>query len=351
MSNVQGNIVVQRIKNGDTISTMLQSTKDLFQAISADGGVIAPDFGVASNQPTISPYIQSALTAKVLPIVDGSDEWYYNTIRLVFDSSGVCTAPAAAIGKFKRNANGTLSIINNLASASNKNSDTIRFEGVAQSSIEIRTSATIDVRIEEVSASAYNGVIDLSSSTIATSSDTVTAKARLVSGVTEMAPNAFTVKWYRAVTASEDNDGVADNWVDFKPGSGNSVTITESDVSGQQLFKADFYVEGKVVSSSLFNVIDTQDPKVITFDNNSPTLTDSTPSVVIRARLISRDQGVESSGAAFTFDAYNSRGRKITLAAASTSNTFTVSTADTDRKESGESEENGNITVIATTTY
>ena len=352
MSNVRGSLTVTLVRQGDTVSTCLESDKDLFQAISADGGIIAPDWTVVANQPTISPKTLSSLTAEYLIPVAGSDAWYYNLQKLIFDDLGVCTAPSNCVGKFKRNPNGTLRIIANLASATNKNSDVIKYEGIVNSGYETATSASIDARIEEVSSATYTGLVDLNTTTIATAKGTVTAKPRLLSGVTQMAENSFEVKYYKSVTTAEDTDGTADNWIAFKPESGKTLTITAADVDGQETFKCEFIVDGKVVSTSLFNVMDTQDPcAIVLIPRTSPEISKSKDTLIADAKLIRREDDSVVAGKTFVFTAYNSKGDVITLSTAVTPTTVTIKHADMIRKEVGKSDINGDITVIATTTY
>lgn len=351
-NSVRGAITIQMVRSGDTLSTCLEATKDLFQAISGDGGVIAPDWTLVANQPTISAKILSSLSANYIPIIPGSDEWYYNTQKLTFDVSGVCSAPANCVGKFKRNTAGTLSVIRNLASSTNKNADVIKFVAVVNSGFETQVSATIDVRIEEVSASAYTGLVDLNTSTISTATGTVTAKARMLSGVTEMAQSSFTCQWWKSVSSAEDNDGTADNWIRFKAEADKTLTIGASDVDGQETFKCVFLVEGKPVSTSLFNVMDTQDPCAVVLTPRTGKTVDSTnASAVVDAKLVRRENDSVISGKTFVFTAFNSRGRAITLKTAIASTSFTVTFDDCNRKETGETDVNGDITVMATTTY
>ena len=352
MGNVRGSLTVTLVRQGDTVSTCLESSKDLFQAISGDGGVIAPDWAVVANQPTISPKILSSLTAEYLTPVAGSDVWSYNFQKLIFDASGACTAPSNCVGKFKRNPNGTLTPIANLASATNKNSDVIKYEGVVDSGYETEVSATIDVRIEEVSSATYTGLVDLNTTTIATASDTVTAKPRLLSGVTQMTDSSFVTKYWKSVTTAEDTDGTADNWIAFKPESGKTLTITAADVDGQETFKCEFIVEGKVVSTSLFNVMDTQDPcALVLIPRGAPEISKSKDTFIADAKLIRREDDSVVAGKTFVFTAYNSKGDVITLSTAVTPTIVTIKHADMIRKEPGKTDINGDITIVATTTY
>lgn len=352
MNTTRGAITITLVRQGDTVSTSLEASKDLFQAISADGGVIAPDWTVVANQPTIIPKILSSLTANYISIVAGSDEWSYNFQKLTFNAAGVCTAPANCIGKFKRNAAGTLTIINNLASATNKNADIIKFEAVVNTGFETPVSATIDVRIEEVTASVYTGLVDLNTTTISTAAGTITAKARLLSGVTEMTASMYSCRWWKSVPSAEDTDGTLDNWIRFKAEADKTLTITAADVDGQETFKCEFIVDGKSVSTSLFNAMDTQDPcAILLIPRTVKEVSKNKPSVVVDAKLVRRENESVITGKTFAFTAYNSKGTVINLKTASTATYFTVTFDDCNRKEAGATEVNGDITVTATTTY
>lgn len=351
MSTTRGQTTITYVQQGDTISTVLESTKDLFQAISADGGVIAPDWSIAANQPTISPKSLSALTADYISVIAGSDVWYYNFQRLTFDAPGNCVAPSNCVGKFRRNPAGTLTIIKNLASAENKNADTIKFEGVVNTGFETQVSATADIRIEEVSASTYSGLVDLNTTTIAMASDVITAKARLLSGVTEMAANSFACRWWKSVTDAEDTDGTRDNWIRFKAAADKIQSITADDIDGQETFKCEFLVGGKVVSTTMFNVTDTQDAYAIVLIPRTKTIINAThPVAVYDAKLINRQTDAEITGKTFVFTAYNTKAKAITLKTALTAASFTVTKDDCEKKEAGATYINGSITVVATTT-
>lgn len=354
MSEVQGSIVVRRVRQGDTITTRLESDKALYQGITDGGWLIAPDWGVANNQPTITPKITTSLHDGEVGIVLGSAQWKYNGSVLTFGGDGVCTGVVGGgtmgLGLFHITpSTGALKIIGNLASSTNTNVDKLRFDALVNTGYETQVGAEIDVRIELVGKNSYTGVIDTSSKTFKEGLvESITATARLTLGITTV--SGFKTEWYKDDTL-------------FKAKSlDTTCSFLRTDVDGSQIFICNFYVaidgSDKLVSSYLFVLYDGSDPYMVhLLPIAGSEVTDSNTSVQIKALMKRRSDGVEVIASSWDFQSYNCRAQEIFLVTAvgytaeSPSHKFvTVTDDDTDDILPDESESNGDITIAATAT-
>jgi hypothetical protein len=354
MSEVQGSIVVRRVRQGDTITTRLESDKALYQGITDGGWLIAPDWTVVDNQPTITPKITTSLHDGDVAIVLGSAQWKYNGSVLTFGEDGICTGVVGGgtmgAGLFHLTPDtGALKIIGNLAASSNTNVDRLRFDALVNTGYETQVGADIDVRIELVGKNSYTGVVDGSSKTFKEGLvESITATARLTLGITTV--TGFKTEWYK------------DDVLFKAKGTDLTCAISRSDVDGSQIFICNFYVtidgSDKLVSSYLFVLYDGSDPymAVLTPIAGSE-VTDSNTSVQIKALLKRRSDGVEVTASSWEFQAYNCRAQEITLVTAvgDTSETpshkyVTVTDEDCDDILTGETETNGDVTIAATAT-
>lgn len=342
---INDSFTVILLKKGDSPTIFLEANPLLWQGISSDGLNIVPDFTVPENQPVIRPRILSSLKSTYISIIPGSDRWWYQDQELSFDNNGNVTAPAAYVGLFKRDkVAGTLRVINNLVSMTNKTPDTIKFEGVIDTGgITTVVSHTIRVQIEEMAGSTYSGQVQLSSTTIDTPDAIITATARLFSAAVEIT-SGFTVNWYEAIPVSEDPSG----WAPFKVGSGKTTTIGEVDVNGRELFKADFVINGKVVSTVIFAIYDTQDPYIVSLPFKEKYI-GADESVEITPSLIDRKTGATVTGVTWEMQSHDTLGRIIQLSTPVVNNKIVISGADL-TKLNQEGEEIGSIRTYLTAT-
>lgn len=354
MSEVQGSIVVKRVRQGDTITTRLEADKALYQGITDGGWLIAPDWTVGANQPTITPRISSSLKDTEISIVLGSASWKYNGSVLTFGGDGICTGVVGGgtmgAGLFLLTpATGALKIIGNLASATNTNVDKLRFDAIVNTGYETAIGANIDVRIELVGKNSYTGVVDTSSKTFKEGlTEAIIATAKLTLGITTV--NGFKTEWYK--------DDVL-----FKAKTTDTTCqFSRADVDGSQVFICNFYVTidgaDKLVSSYLFVLYDESDPYIVVLTPiGASEVTDSNASVEIKAALKRRRDNIEISATSWDFQAFNCRAQEIDLISpvGDTSETpshkyVTVLDDDCDDILSGETEINGDITIAATAT-
>lgn len=348
MNTVQGQVVIKRTRYGDTVTVRLEWDKALYQSISDGGGVVMPDWSVGTNQPTITPVITSSVKAGFISIIPGSAAWKYNHQVLVFNGAGVCTGvvggATTGAGLFQLNTTtGAIKIIGNLATLTNTNIDTLRFDAVVNTGYETPVGADVDIRIELVGKNSYTGVVDSTSKTLREGEVAIiTATARLTLGITSIGD--FKTEWLKGAVV-------------FKAKSTDKTcAIGMADVSGAQLFVCNFYVTidaaDKLVSTYMFVIYDSSDPYFVQLTPvSNAEVSDLNTSSVWGAKLIRRNDNVQiSAGVTWVFEAYNCRALVIALATAFGATQFTVTKADCDRVEAGQSEENGDITISATAT-
>jgi len=348
MNVVQGQVVIKRTRYGDTITVRLEWDKALYQSISDGGGVVMPDWSVGANQPTITPVITSSVKTGEVAIIPGSAIWKYNHQVLLFDGGGICTGVlgggTTGVGLFSLNTTtGALKIIGNLASLVNTNVDTLRFEAIVNTGYETPVGADVDIRIELVGKNSYTGVVDSTSKTLREGTvESITATARLTLGITSIGD--FKTEWLKGAVV-------------FKAKSTDKTcAITRADVSGAQVFICNYYVTidgaDKLVSSYMFVIYDSSDPYYVQLTPvSNAEVSDLNTSSVWNAKLYRRSDNVQiTTGLTWVFEAYNCRALVITLATAFGASQFTVTKADCDRIEAGQTEENGDITISATAT-
>lgn len=351
MSEIQGSIVVKRVRQGDTVTTRLESDKALYQGITDGGWLVNPDWTVAGNQPTITPKITTSLRTGELSIIAGSSIWKWNGMTLVFGGDGVCTGVVGGAttgeGLFHRDSTtGALKIIGNLATSGNTNIDKLRFDALVNTGYETAIGADIEVRIELVGKNSYTGVVDTTAKTFKEGEvDSITATARLTLGITTVA--GFKTEWLAGESTIKAKS------TDL------TCAFSRADVSGSQIFLCNYYVtvdgSDKLVSTFLFVLYDGSDPYYVELVPVSQSdITDSNGSVEIKGTLKRRNDGIKVSPSSWEVVAYNVRAQSIAL---STGLNVVDGCAhqvvlddDTDKVEAGQTEPNGDITLSATAT-
>jgi len=346
---VSGSAVAHRLRSGETVTTRLDYDKALYQGIDDGGGLPNPNWLIAANQPTITPAITRSLSTDSVAIIAGSAVWKYNGVALTFGTDGISNG-AYAPGLFQINTTtGALKIIGNLASLTNTNVDSLRFDAVANVGYETPVGADIEVRIELVGKNSYTGVVDSSTKTLKEGvTDSITASAKLAYGLSPLA--TFKTEWLKGGAVFKTKSSEA------------TCNITRADVSGSQVFTCNFYatIDGvdTLVSSYMFVIYDSSDPyDVVVYDVENTYLNNVYTSLKKGFKLIKRSDGSEiTSGVTWTYQAKDCRGLNVTLATpvistyADGHKYVTVTIADEDRKDNG-TYENGEITIEATATF
>jgi hypothetical protein len=227
--NASGSLTLYKLRNGSTTGVALSVDKSLLQivALDPDGNVssISPDWSIASNQPTIT-------AVPLLGYTLSDINWYYNG-----------TLITSADSRFLLNPNGSLKIINNLASASNLFTDTIKMMAVSMDSSgnnQGTVEKSIDVQIQRASSNGYTVLINAERTAIDATNPSTVLTAKLLLGATEQ--SSFTnFKWYKIGSDAQGN-------ITYTQVGTNSatLTVTRDDVTGSQMYLCKAYSTGNV---------------------------------------------------------------------------------------------------------
>lgn len=335
MSTVSGSIHITGIVDGDQISGQLRATLPLVQYIKKDTSQCSPDFvAQPTMQPIIYPNVTSQYEQRRLPVLSGTEKWFYNSesIELTFDANGLCTGPGSAAGKFRKviynngdfNVPG-LKIVGNLASDTNKDSDVISMEGAVESAghtLPFRLDITF--RIEEIEGDPYIGYINDESGTGAVLDDntpSITLKAYLMKSGS-LVTSGITYQWQKIV------NGV---WTNISGATSQTLVVTKADIEATELRQVKMTVNGTIVYAQI-EVNDETDPRVINWNASGSTkLTRTINSVTLTPKVVRRDSGVEDTsftGKPFTFNIFNAKGESYTPLTSPTSSSVTITYDD-----------------------
>lgn len=337
MSDVNSQVTIHRLKRGGTESILLVSdVGDIIQdiiGINEDGTAnVAPDFTIVTNQPTINPVI--TISTRTGIVVPSDVKWYYNSSEITFNASGLSLAPFAGIfQKVIRQLDNMpgLKIVKNLASASNRDNDTIGFDGAIDTGgAARRISKDYTILIQERAGDVRVGTIsypDGKNGVITSQTDSVQLKANLREGTYNIPTTDYTVKWKKLV---------GESWQVLKSESGveltgHTITVTAGMINSFQLVMAEYYDKtGSLITTDSAPVTDASDPLMIV-SNPIPadeTLVNDTDTVKYTPSVVSRSN-VSAALAGFTFSyALVDPAGKIIRTASGTSFTVTVSDSD-----------------------
>ena len=326
--SAQGSVTIKRLRNGDNFFISLENTNGipLFQGVDEKTGIPSPDWGVAANQPIITPRVTSARGNAV----DLSFHvWKYNGVTLNFNGTESNGWKADSSGKFMMNTStGALKIVQNLASKTNYANDTLVYECVATiSGIEYHLTKSVDILIQKTGANGYIGFIMASTEQLTAEVTTCTLTTKLMLATSEPVTSYY-VKWYKDDTLWSAKNG------------SKNISIGRNDVDGTQLFIAEFYKDStstEPLYRAGIRIIDTLDEfqvqLAITSANkevspgNNVTVTASV--VNMRTNTVVSPQGAVWSLRVMEKKNWTEKRRVST-------NTITITTADTDNPTTGE---------------
>jgi len=254
-NNAQGTITLRKLRNGSTSAVTLNVDKQLLQLVAINdatgNATVAPDWTVAANQPTITPMLVGGATGMTLSDI----RWYYNGDTYIGN-----VASGSINSNFRINANGSLTIIGNLASKDNLFTDTVTMKaevtdttGITSGNIE----KSIDIPIQRASTSGYTVLIDSTSTVLGTTSsgsvvNSATLTAKVLQGVTDVT-DSVTVKFFNGLS---DSTGTT----------GKTLTVSRSDVNGSQLYIARAFVGSTEVDAEGITILDSSDEYQVVTD-------------------------------------------------------------------------------------
>ena len=307
MGNISNTFRINVIDDGTSLHGNLVADKTLSQ--SWDGGC-SPDWhtNIAStpkvgtkDQPTIKLTLLNG-TAQV-----GIDEitnvrWYYNDkgtdVEIVFqendttiqytDENNVVqtvTGKLSTDGKFLKCTamSGSLQvpalrIVQNLASSTNVDIDTITIKGVYNAGNGgVEFSATVQIRITERVAGGYDGLV-YGVDSIVEKNQSLVLWGVLTGGSDSTVP-AYTTKWYVNGTYSADGSTISGNT--------NAFQISEGQITGKANIRCDFLISNEVVATTYAEVDDMYDNEDIQFSfdgslTNSASMRSSNSDILVK---------------------------------------------------------------------
>ena len=246
-NSAQGTVTLRKLRNGATSAVALNVDKQLLQLVAINdatgNATVAPDWSQSANQPTITPTLIGGSGMSLSDV-----RWYYNgDIYIGNVASGSINA------NFRINANGSLTIINNLGSKDNLSTDTVTMKaeivdttGLTSGNVE----KTIDIPIQRASTSGYTVLIDSTGTVLGTTAsgsvnNSTTLTAKVLQGTADVT-DSVTVKFYKGNT-------------DTPVSTGKTLTVTRDDVDGAQLYIARAFVGSVEVDAEGITILDSAD--------------------------------------------------------------------------------------------
>lgn len=248
---------VRRTLKGDTLSLSLQTNGvPLFQGLNPDTFTVSPKWSESGKHPVITPIIGSARKNNVTLT---SHAWAYNGKDLGFSFSGTGWETSAVDNRFKLNhTDGSLSIVADLASKVNQDSDTLKYSGVAVSGASTYPmEKSIDILVSMLGGSSYFGGVSADTTVLSKGQTQAVLKPWLFNSAGGEV-SSYSVKLYRG--SGTDLAGTYNN-----PQSGITIhrdKTGDSDklyVDSHQLFVLEFIVDGAAVYRTGISIDDISD--------------------------------------------------------------------------------------------
>lgn len=248
---------VRRTLQGDTLSLSLQTNGvPLFQGLNPDTFTVSPKWSESGKHPVITPIIGSARKNNVTLT---SHAWAYNGKDLGFSFSGTGWETSAVDNRFKLNhTDGSLSIVADLASKVNQDSDTLKYSGVAVlGASTYPMEKSIDILVSMLGGSSYFGGVSADTTVLSKGQTQAVLKPRLFNSAGGEV-SSYSVKLYRG--SGTDLAGTYNN-----PQSGITIhrdKTGDSDklyVDSHQLFVLEFIVDGAAVYRTGISIDDISD--------------------------------------------------------------------------------------------
>ena len=248
---------VRRTLKGDTLSLSLQTNGvPLFQGLNPATFTVSPKWRESGKHPVITPVIGSARKNNVTLT---SHAWAYNGKDLGFSFSGTGWETSAVDNRFRLNhTDGSLSIVADLASKVNQDSDTLKYSGVAVlGASTYPMEKSIDILVSMLGGSSYFGGVSADTTVLSKGQTQAVLKPWLFNSAGGEV-SSYSVKLYRG--SGTDLAGTYNN-----PQSGITIhrdKTGDSDklyVDSHQLFVLEFMVDGAAVYRTGISIDDISD--------------------------------------------------------------------------------------------
>ena len=241
---------VRRTLKGDTLSLSLQTNGvPLFQGLNPDTFTVSPKWSESGKHPVITPVIGSARKNNVTLT---SHAWAYNGKDLGFSFSGTGWETSAVDNRFKLNhTDGSLSIVADLASKVNQDSDTLKYSGVAVSGASTYPmEKSIDILVSMLGGSSYFGGVSADTTVLSKGQTQAVLKPWLFNSAGGEV-SSYSVKLYRG--SGTDLAGTYNN-----PQSGITIHRDKTGDS-DKLYVDEFIVDGAAVYRTGISIDDISD--------------------------------------------------------------------------------------------
>lgn len=248
---------VRRTLKGDTLSLSLQTNGvPLFQGLNPDTFTVSPKWSESGTHPIITPSVCSARKNNVTLT---NHVWAYNGKDLGFSYSGTGWETSTVDNRFKLNhTDGSLSIIGDLASKVNQDSDTLTYSGDAVLGASIYPmQKSIDILVSMLGGSSYFGGVSADTTVLSKGQTEATLRPWLFNSAGGEV-STYSVKLYRGSGA--DLAGIYNN-----PASGITIHRDKTGdtdklyVDSHQLFVLEFIVDGAAVYRTGISIDDISD--------------------------------------------------------------------------------------------
>lgn len=268
-NSISNHFTITALQDGITVQGSLRINGSLSQNYNPATQKCVPDWkSDAASRPSVYPVIRKGANYMSASEMLNT-KWLYNGIEIQFGSDNKSTNCKDAagnalfqMGTSQVSLSGTtyilplLTVISNLASATNIDLDTIGFEG----SVEIQGKqqpfvCQVDVKIAQMTAQGYLGLLSPESAIITAKGQNVTITASLY---TEdgTSPASWFTRWFDAGTGTEYTASKGQK----------TITIAEGDVTDNLVIRCDFYTDANYtnrVTSAFASIDDTQDPEYL----------------------------------------------------------------------------------------
>lgn len=259
MSSVGNRFYVTALEDGTTLHGNLVSVGSLTQGWVESTQTPVPNWKTETDkQPLI--YLTLLSGNNTVNPDSNNQKWYYENVELTFGNDGKSTNEGL-VDVFQRTTHDgapALKIIDNLASSSNVNLDTIRFSGQYTSSgAAIGFSATIQVRITSMTAGSNLGVIEFANgiSDITQKDQTISMTASLYSSEGQSV-SVFQTEWkVNGVTKQSKS-------------STKTFSVNEGEIVDHAIIQCDFYDGDSKLYSAYAAIDDMQDSEFMYIQYN-----------------------------------------------------------------------------------
>lgn len=247
MGLVSNRFTMTAIHDGQTVNAIMRANTTLSQRINRQSGECVPNWN------TTHPQIWAETDLSGEKKAPSTYTWKYNGLTLTFGADNLCTTVGYE-GCFKKTTKSVdgkafpaISIMKNLATVENTDNDIIEISGsVELSGAQLPFGVALPVRISELSASGYSGV--LGGDVMVTSAQpTASVEGRLYAGTSQVT-DKFWTKWYDEGTGQQIGSTIASTAVDGEQVA--KFSIADTAITDYITLRCEFYTEDPTSASA-----------------------------------------------------------------------------------------------------